>query len=131
MSMSTCGGIMKTISDAELEVMQLIWDHEGEPMTVKEIQQNLISEKQWKITTVQTFIKRLTDKGYLNVEKINGLNKYNAKVSRDAFSSSETKKIINTIHSGSVKDFVASLIDSDDLTSDDIDDLRNWLNDHE
>ena len=49
----------KRLPDAELEVMQTIWTLTP-PVTAAEVQQHASSD--WKMTSVLTFLSRLTDK---------------------------------------------------------------------
>ena len=53
------------ISDAELEVMQVIWD-ENKMITSNIIIQDL-KHKKWKNNTIKTLIKRLLDKGAIYI----------------------------------------------------------------
>ncbi|QIK68938.1 BlaI/MecI/CopY family transcriptional regulator [Erysipelothrix sp. HDW6C] len=117
---------MKNISETELEIMNVIWEH-NKAVTVKDIQ-DLLSDNGWKTTTVQTFMNRLSEKGYLRVEKINRSNYYTAAINRSEYSVFETKKIITNVHSGSIRNFVASLVDGDSLTASEISELKAWLN---
>ena len=56
----------KRLPDAELEVMQTIWTLTP-PVTAAEVQQHASSD--WKMTSVLTFLSRLTDKGFLSCTK--------------------------------------------------------------
>ena len=87
----------KRLPDAELEVMQTIWSL-GTQVTAAEVQQH--ADKDWKMTSVLTFLSRLCDKGFLSCTKEGG---------------------------GSVKNLVASLSDAGALTEQDIDELRAFL----
>ena len=53
----------KRLPDAELEVMQTIWSL-GTQVTAAEVQQH--ADKDWKMTSVLTFLSRLCDKGFLS-----------------------------------------------------------------
>ena len=56
----------KRLPDAELEVMQTIWSL-GTQVTAAEVQQH--ADKDWKMTSVLTFLSRLCDKGFLSCTK--------------------------------------------------------------
>ena len=49
----------KRLPDAELEVMQTIWSL-GTQVTAAEVQQH--ADKDWKMTSVLTFLSRLCDR---------------------------------------------------------------------
>ena len=56
---------MELMSDSEKEIMKLIWDHGG-VITISELLDQIDQTgKDWKRTTVRTFISRLIDKGML------------------------------------------------------------------
>ena len=56
----------KRLPDAELEVMQTIWSL-GTQVTAAEVQQH--ADKDWKMTSVLTFLSRLCDRGFLSCTK--------------------------------------------------------------
>ena len=59
----------KRLPDAELEVMQTIWSL-GTQVTAAEVQQH--ADKDWKMTSVLTFLSRLCDKGFLPARRRDG-----------------------------------------------------------
>lgn len=59
---------IQKMSDAEAEVMRVIWAAEG-PVTSQAVLAELNKRKDWKPTTVLTFLSRLTEKGLLRTEK--------------------------------------------------------------
>ena len=63
----------KRLPDAELEVMQTIWSL-GTQITAAEVQQH--ADKDWKMTSVLTFLSRLCDKGFLSCTKEGRQNLY-------------------------------------------------------
>ena len=55
------------ISEAEFEVMKIIWKHA--PISTTEITDRLLRTTSWSPKTIQTLIKRLVTKGVLTYEK--------------------------------------------------------------
>ncbi|MEG0328560.1 MAG: BlaI/MecI/CopY family transcriptional regulator [Erysipelothrix sp.] len=118
---------MTNLSESELFVMQTMWNSNN-VMSLKEVSEEISkSERDWKLTTIQTFLQRLVKKGFLSVSKDSGLNLYTVVVARDQYSSNEAFKIIDTIHGGSMNHFVTSLIESEDVTQEDVDKLKEWI----
>ena len=70
----------KRLPDAELEVMQTIWSL-GTQVTAAEVQQH--ADKDWKMTSVLTFLSRLCDKGFLSCTKEGRQNLYTPLVSEE------------------------------------------------
>lgn len=73
---------LKRLPDAELEVMQAIWSLEP-PVTAAEVQQQV--SRDWKATSVLTFLARLCDKGFLACEKEGRQNYYTPLIAREAY----------------------------------------------
>ena len=109
----------KRLPDAELEVMQTIWTLTP-PVTAAEVQQHASSD--WKMTSVLTFLSRLTDKGFLSCTKEGRQN-----LSEEDYRQRESVGFIRRLCGGSVKNLVASLSDAGALSEQDIDELRAFL----
>lgn len=114
----------KRLPDAELEVMQAIWSLEP-PVTASAVQQHV--SKEWKATSVLTFLSRLCDKGFLACEKEGRQNLYTPLISQEAYLQRESTSFVKRLCGGSVKNLVASLSDAGALTEQDIEDLRAFL----
>src|SRR5437764_10084402 len=53
------------ISDAEWDVMKVVWDHG--PLTAGEVVRHLAAERRWSPRTVKTLLSRLVKKGAAEV----------------------------------------------------------------
>ena len=62
--------LAEKISDAELEVMRVLWEAE-EPLPISEIRLALQQRKGWEPTTTKTLVQRLCSKQALAQEKRN------------------------------------------------------------
>ncbi len=114
----------KHLPDAELAVMQIIWGCTP-PVTAGEVQKN--AAKDWKATSVLTFLSRLTEKGFLRCEKEGRQNLYTPLVGREEYLQRESRSFVDRLCGGSVKNLVACLSDAGALTDDDICELRAFL----
>ena len=56
--------IIKSLPDSELKVMKIIWE-KNKKMSTGEILSELKNEVDWKLSTLQVILSRLTDKGFL------------------------------------------------------------------
>ena len=122
----------KRLPDAELEgkTLQEMMGMEG--LRVRnfyldkaEVQQHASSD--WKMTSVLTFLSRLTDKGFLSCTKEGRQNLYTPLVSEEDYRQRESVGFIRRLCGGSVKNLVASLSDAGALSEQDIDELRAFL----
>lgn len=118
---------IKRLPDSELEIMKILWEA-GSPMTSAEISDHLKNEKDWKITSILTFLSRLSSKGFVSVERCGRMNIYSAKIEESDYLQQESKSIIKKLYGNSLTAFVSSLFDSRAIGEEDLDELRRYLN---
>ncbi len=113
------------ISETEMEIMRIIWD-KGDKVTTGELAEKLTDKK---LTTISTLAGRLIDKGCLKSEKIgrSHAHEYEAIISEQDYQAMQTKEFIKSIHRGSAKSLISALFRSDELTKEDIEELRNLI----
>lgn len=120
--------IMKSLPDSELKVMQIVWRNHS-PMSTGEILAELKDEVDWKLSTLQVILSRLTEKGFLENSKKGRINYYTPIVDYSKYKKNETKNFVKKMYDNSSKKLIASLIESDNsLTDEDIEELKNMLN---
>lgn len=115
---------LKRLPDAELEVMQIIWDANG-PVTSIYVQER--SSQNWKATSVLTFLSRLTEKRFLSCEKQGKTNLYTPLVEKETYLQQESTSFLNRLYDGSVKDFVVSLAHAGAVSEKDLQELQRFL----
>jgi BlaI family penicillinase repressor len=116
------------ISEAELEVMKILWKC-GEA-TSSQIIEELIKGTEWKPKTIQTLITRLVAKEAVKSEKINGKTfMYYPKVSEDAYKKHVNESFLKKIYNGSINLMLSSFIKDNKLSKKDIEDLKKLLDD--
>ena len=113
------------ISDSELEVMRVLWDADS-ALPVAEIRRILQARRGWESTTIKTLVQRLVNKGAVLKEK-RGNYFYSTLVTEKAYNEWATDDLINKLYRGSAKSLVAALVQSDELSEADIEELRALL----
>ena len=83
------------LSEAQQEIMQEIWAA-GRPITCEELRQRLAGEREWKTTTVLTFLSRLVEKGMLTVTKRGRTNLYAARMTQEEYRGEEARAFSQT-----------------------------------
>lgn len=118
------GNDMRNISigDAELEIMKVIWKSK-EPITSLDIGKE-VEDKGWKKTTIATFLTRLVEKGALSANKQGKLYYYTPLITEKEYKKSQTKNLIKTLYNGSVRDFAVSFFEEQNLSDEDIQELK-------
>ena len=113
------------ITDSELEVMKLLWCAK-DALPVTAIREHLQESKGWEPATIKTLISRLVAKGAVRQEKRN-VYYYSPAISEKEYSSWATKDLITRIFNGKARDLVASLVNSDGLSLEDLAELRDMF----
>jgi BlaI family penicillinase repressor len=118
------------LSPGEWEIMQVLWSRK-KAMSVRDVLQLIYPNSEKAYTTVQTVLNNLEQKGALRKEKIGLVNFYKAtKPKKDAVRD-ETKSFVKRVFQGSFQDLANYLIESESLTPDDIDQLKQLIRDRE
>ena len=62
------GNKKKNLGEAELEIMQAIWNSEM-PVTSNYILKELQGQRKWQLSTLMTSLSRLSDKGFISCDR--------------------------------------------------------------
>ena len=117
---------MELMSDSEKEIMKLIWDHGG-AMTISELLDQIErTGRDWKRTTVRTFISRLIDKGMLISQKEGRGALYVARISEEDYLKTQSVQFVNQVFGGNVSTLLTSLFGQQCLESKDIEELEKF-----
>lgn len=112
------------ISDAEWKVMCVLW--ESHPLMSSQIIKRL-KETNWSPNTIHTLLSRLEKKKILGVEKKSRFKEYYPLVSREECQINETESFVKKVYDGSMKMFLSSYINQDNISEDDIQYLKNLI----
>ena len=116
---------MVKISDAELEVMKVIWD-EKEVTSVTVI--NKLKEHNWNDNTVRTLINRLIAKKAVGISKKDGKTyTYVPLIKEDEYKIKRSKNFVKQFYHGSVQEMIMKFVDSKELTKKDLQDLMKKI----
>lgn len=117
--------LAEKISDSELEVMHVLWDA-GAPLPVADIRRELQARRGWESTTIKSLVQRLVTKGAIAQEK-REIYYYTPLVTEKEYNDWATERLVRKLYRGSAKNLVAALVRADELTKEDIDELRSML----
>lgn len=119
---------LPNISDAEWQVMKVLW--ENSPLTAAKIIDEIIPETKWSRKTVHTLLRRLVKKGVVHVEKNNPYIYYPL-YEEELCMKEETKSFLNRVYNGSLQLLMANFLRNERLSSQEIEELKNILNESE
>ena len=114
--------LAEKISDSDLEIMEVLWEAE-DALPINEIRLRVQKRVDWKDTTIKTLVQRLCDKGVLGQEK-RKIFFYFPNISRVEYQNWATGDLVRKLYKGSTKNLVAALVNSEGLSSQDLDELR-------
>lgn len=117
--------ISKRLPDAEFNVMKVIWNL-ASPITTNKIT-NKLADNTWKPQTLLTVLKRLSEKGFLNIIKDGKEHQYEVLIKEDEYLEIETGSFLKRYAGNSIGALVKTLYSEGDLTDDDINELRDIL----
>ena len=116
---------LRRLPDAELEVMQAVWACKS-PAARTDIEAILFQTHPMAMTTLLTLLTRLSEKGFIRIEKIRRSSQYIPIVSREDYLSAQSRRFVDKLCGGSISTFAAALCNSG-LTKEELAELREML----
>lgn len=112
------------ISDAELFVMNVLWDAER-PLNMAEIRDRL-TDMGWDHSTIKTLVRRLCHKGAILQEK-REVFYFKPMITQREYGAEAARDLIDKLYQGSTTSLVAALVADTELTEEDAAELRSIL----
>lgn len=116
---------LPTISEAEYEVMKVIW--ERSPISTNEVVEKLLQTTTWTSKTIQSLLSRLVKKGALDYKKNSRVFVYTPIVKEEEYLAKESSSFLNRFYNGALSSMVVNFLEHDRLSKDDIEELKNLL----
>ena len=122
-------GKRPTLAKSELEVAQVVWDL-GKA-TVREVLEAMPVDRELDFKTVQTYLRRLEEKGYLTATQVGRAKVYRAKVRPTTVVREMVGDFMARVFKGDPVPFVQNIIQEQGMTDEDIARLRKLLDEME
>ncbi|HPF88191.1 MAG TPA: BlaI/MecI/CopY family transcriptional regulator [Candidatus Limiplasma sp.] len=114
------------LPDTEFEIMEYIWSTQP-PVTTSMVMREIGAEKGWKIQTVVSLFARLTERGFLRIERGVGRERvFYPIISRGEYLRMETDFFVSHYHRNSYASLLGSL-ENQRLQETEIDELEQWI----
>lgn len=113
------------ISEAELDVMKIIWQHPN--INTNEVIEELSKTSTWSPKTIQTMLLRLIKKGALNHYKEGRVFVYTPNVAESDYVEIESRSFLNRFYNGTLNSMVLNFLEKDKLSDDEISELYQIL----
>ncbi|HEX5069727.1 MAG TPA: BlaI/MecI/CopY family transcriptional regulator [Vicinamibacterales bacterium] len=114
------------VSDAELEVLKVLWTGGG--MTVRDVAAALRKQRRkLAYNTVLTLLSRLRDKGYVEADRRETAHLFRPLVSREGLLGSSLAALADRVCDGTASPLLLALVKDQRLSQDEIAELRRLL----
>ena len=113
------------ISESEWLVMKVIWDEN--PVPSKRVVENLSDSTRWKPKTIKTLLSRLVQKGAVGHKKEGRGYIYYPLIEEAVLVKAESRSFLKRVFRGAVKPMIATLVESEDLSQEEIKELKRLL----
>ncbi|MBU8915196.1 BlaI/MecI/CopY family transcriptional regulator [Bacillus sp. FJAT-29953] len=113
------------ISEAEFEVMKVIWKYE--PISTPEVVEKLSNKSDWKPNTIHTMLARLVKKKALHARKDGRVFIYTSLVEKDQYVEQKSKSFLQQFFGGTLHSMVLNFIENDQLSNEEISELKKIL----
>ena len=115
-----------SISDAEWQVMEVVWAHAG-PVAANDIVARLEHSSDWNPKTIKTMLNRLVNKGALGYELDGKRYLYKPRVAREECVRIQTRSFLSRVFGGATGAALMHFVEEHDLTPAEIEQLRRVL----
>ena len=116
---------LSSLTDLEIDIMNIVWRLRR--ATVRQIVDSLRDHRPLAYTTVQTVLSILTQKGVVRYTREGRAFVYTAIVKPEGVRREVIQAVVDKLFAGSSQSLVLHLIESDALTAEEAESLRNLL----
>ena len=113
-----------TVSPAEWQIMEVLWQ---QPHTLMELVRILKDSEGWAKSTVTTLVRRLEQKGIIGYEAEGRTKTFHPIVTREEIGAQQSESLLQRAYHGSLGLFLSSMVQRNNLTREDIDELHKIL----
>lgn len=117
---------MKKLSDAELEIMRVLWSH-NTPLTSNEILNEIGTSRSWKLASLMTVLARMAEKEAVYCDRSTRTNYYTALVTEEEYKLEESETFLERLYDKSAKNLIACLYQGKKMSKENIKELREYL----
>ncbi len=114
------------LTQAEWEIMKVIWDKQ--PCAAGTVQEALAKSRDRAYSTVKTTMDRMTEKGFLEIERIRNLQLFRSCVSEVDARRGEFRKMLKRAFDGALTPMMQFLIEHEGLSKKQASQLRKLVN---
>jgi len=114
-----------TPTEAELEILQVLW--EQEPTTVRNIHEQIATQREVGYTTILKQMQRMVDKGFVAQHKTGKSHTYTALIRDKQVKKSLFNRLVDTAFKGSKSELLLHALGEDSTSEAELEALEQWL----
>jgi len=118
-----------SLTPTEWNLMECLW--ESAPRTGREATEYLLERVGWTRSTTLTLLRRMTEKGIIRCEEINGIKSYLPLLKREDAVIRETEDFLSRVYKGSISMMMSAVTKKQELTKEEIEELYAILREAE
>lgn len=120
----------KLLTPLELKVMNILWTIKSG--FIKDIRENWDEDPAPAYNTISTIVRILKDKKeYISHKAYGRTHEYFPKVSKEDYQKQFLDNAVNNVFSGSLSSLVSTLVDQEQISTSELDELRSILANYE
>lgn len=112
-------------TESELEILQVLWSKES--ATVREIHEVLEASRDIGYTTTLKTMQIMTEKGFLERDTSSRVHIYTPVISQEKTREQFLTKMIDGLYNGSAGRLVLGALGSEKLSTEELQEIRNYL----
>ncbi|PKD45032.1 BlaI/MecI/CopY family transcriptional regulator [Rhodohalobacter barkolensis] len=113
------------LGETEMEILHHVW--ELEEASVADVRERMLEYREVAYTTVMTIMKNLADKKFLKYRKEGLSYIYSAAINPDEVRGNLVHEIVDKVFKGSTKDLVQALVNKENLTAKEREEIKNLI----
>jgi BlaI family penicillinase repressor len=114
------------LTEAEWEIMKVVW--EKQPCAAGTVQEVLAESRDRAYSTVKTTMDRMTDKGFLKIEKIRNVQLFRSCISQIDAKRGEFQRMLKRAFDGALTPMMQFLIEHEGISKKQATELRRLVN---
>ena len=112
-----------SLTAAEWNVMECLWEDGSRPKTGREVAARLAESAGWSRSTALTMLARMETKGRVASDDTGKKKSYRPLAERSEAVQTETSSFLNRVYRGSVQALLSAVTEQTELTDSDLEDL--------
>lgn len=116
---------MKKPTDAELEVLSILW--KKGPSTVREVNTKLSENREVVYTTTLKMMQVMMEKGYLDRDTSKRTHVYSARISEEEIQETMVDRLLNTAFGGSSLKLVVRALGHENTSKNDLEEIKKII----